>query len=377
MGRIVKGTLLLVVLTGFGCGDATNEPVQTMISSNDYLFVSNASTDFQSGSFGLIDISTFDVASDLGALHGDSFVQFCQWENAAYLFGLNRFGADNVQRIDPETFQTLWQYSTGAGTNPQEIEVVSSGRAYVTRHNSNEILIINAEATSDAEFAVGTIDLSTFADEDGFPEMGPMVSLDNLIFVALQRLDRDASFTVAGPSVLVAIDPTTDTLVDLSDQADGNELEMPYPNPISMRVAESLIWIASAGDYGVTDGGLFRFDPSSNAFEAAIVDEAQLGGDILAFTATDPSFIVWADESYTAHLGVIDIEAGQVLEELVADLTLVQDIAADDQYVYVPDRSATAPGIRIFDRSTFVEVTTQPIQTGLPPWSVERVRLAD
>ena len=86
---------------------------------------------------------------------------------------------------------------------------------------------------------------------------------------------------------------------------------------------------------------------------------------------------MWADESYTAHLGVIDIEAGQVLEELVADLTLVQDIAADDQYVYVPDRSATAPGIRIFDRSTFVEVTTQPIQTGLPPWSVERVRLAD
>ena len=56
---------------------------------------------------------------------------------------INRFLGDNIQIIDPATFQTIRQFSTGAGTNPQDIAVVSDTKAYVTAYDGTDLLIVN------------------------------------------------------------------------------------------------------------------------------------------------------------------------------------------------------------------------------------------
>lgn len=356
------------------CGDATEDAADGHAGGAEHLLVvANASLDFQTGSYAAIDIDTLVAQPDVGALHGDSVIRATR----GYLFAINRLGADNLQRIDPETLATVWQYSVGAGANPQDIVVLPDGRAYVARYDQTDLWIVDPDAQSDAEFQLGAIDLAEFADADGLPEVVGLAELGGRVYAALQRLDRDASFTPANDSMLVAIDPLTDALVDLSPgDASTDARVLPTANPVAMQVVGDELWLACAGNFGQADGALERYDPTSGAFLEPVVSEAQLEGDLAAFTATRPTVVVWSDASFVGHAAAIAVEGadrGNEVARLVDGLAFIQDIEADDTFVYLPDRDREQPGVRIFRRADWTEVTAEPIGTGLPPWQLEVV----
>jgi hypothetical protein len=49
----------------------------------------------------------------------------------------------------------------------------------------------------------------------------------------------------------------------------------------------------------------------------------------------------------------------------------LQDVElAPNGELFLTDRTATKPGIRIFDVTTDTEITTDPIDVGLPPFAI-------
>ena len=57
------------------------------------------------------------------------------------IYVINRFGQDNIQVIDPGNhFATVKQFSTGNGSNPQDIAFLSATKAYVARYGSSDLL---------------------------------------------------------------------------------------------------------------------------------------------------------------------------------------------------------------------------------------------
>ena len=107
-------------------------------------------------------------------------------------------------------FSTLRQFSVGNGSNPQDIAFISDSKAYVTRYDSNELWIVNPTTG----VHTGTVDLSSLADSDGLCEMDKMIIVNNLLFVSLQRLDRNYYWLPSGTSYIAVVDCVADTLLD-------------------------------------------------------------------------------------------------------------------------------------------------------------------
>src|SRR2546428_6156243 len=154
-------------------------------------------TDFHTGSLSAVDLDTRAVTKDVASVHSDAVERWY----GGLLYVVNRFGQDNVQVIDPaQGYLTVRQFSTGNGSNPQDICLVSPTKAYVTRYELSDLLIVNPSNGA----SLGVIPLGAFADADGIPEMARMVRVDNRVFVAIRRLDRSRGYHPTAKS-LVAV----------------------------------------------------------------------------------------------------------------------------------------------------------------------------
>src|SRR5262245_28281675 len=119
-------------------------------------------TDFQTGSLSVNALGTTTVTKDVAAVYSDAVERWY----GGLLYVVNRFGQDNVQVIDPaQGYATVRQFSTGNGTNPQDICFVSPTKAYVTRYEVSDLLIVNPSTGA----SLGVIPLGAFADADGVP----------------------------------------------------------------------------------------------------------------------------------------------------------------------------------------------------------------
>ena len=121
-------------------------------------------TDYSSGSFSSLDLGTNTVTQDHLTIHSDAAVR--TYRDKVYI--LNRLGQDNVIVLNRSDLKTpLIQYSTGNGSNPHDMAFVSEEKAYISRYERTQLLIVNP-ITGDS---LGAVDLSGFADADGLPEM--------------------------------------------------------------------------------------------------------------------------------------------------------------------------------------------------------------
>lgn len=167
-------------------------------------------SDLQSGSTALLPSGADEVEINQLLIHADAAATY--YEGRIYVVG--RLGEDSILVLDPEAIDVpVLQFSVGNGTNPQAIAFASPTRAYVSRFASTRLLIVNpADGTE-----LGEIDLSAFADADGLPEMGPMVVVDDRLYVACPRLDANNNWTPAAIGYLAVIDMDTDALIDMDE----------------------------------------------------------------------------------------------------------------------------------------------------------------
>ncbi|HEV7731333.1 MAG TPA: hypothetical protein VGR62_04185 [Candidatus Binatia bacterium] len=327
-------------------------------------------TDFETGLLASVGLTgARRVGHPDASIHSDAVVRVA----GGMVFVLNRFLGDSVQRLDAKTLRTRLECSTGIASNPHDLALVAPDKAYVTRYDRPELWIVDPSATDCARFRRGTIDLSSFADADGLPEMSQMTLAGGRLFVAIQRLDRVHGFRATGPGRLVVIDVATDTVT--------GEIVLHGSNPfgdssgIVHEPGTGKLVIASASDiYVVGDGGLERIDPVTLQAEGTFfVDENQLGGNVLDFVllSATKGYAVIQDRALKNRLVAFDPSGATPPRDLFSRDAYLPDLAVGpDGLLWLADQSLPDPGIRLFDPATDTAVRRRPLAVGLPPFSI-------
>lgn len=178
-------------------------------------------------------------------------------------------GNDVVARLDaqkPWVIDASWNVAmndrTDAGyaqsySDPQGV-VVAGSKAYVLRYNRNLVGVINPSQVVDGGAPSGSVDLGgeVQAAGDGYaqPVGGVYVAAQKRVYVLLANINRtdvtDNGYVLLCASttpVVVAIDTTTDTLVDLNDAGPGHGWALAGYNPFG---AGSLVYDPSTGSAG-------------------------------------------------------------------------------------------------------------------------------
>lgn len=337
-------------------------------------------SDFSNGSLSAADLGTRAMSRDVATVYEDAVERWYQGR----LYVVNRFGADNVQVIDPGAgYTTVKQFSVGSGSNPQDIALTSTTKAYVSRLGSPDLLIVDPTTGG----SPGTISLAAFADADGNPEPARMALAGPFLFVALQRL---TNFQPQDTALVAVIDTRADTIYDVQPGVPGIQaIALQGRNPVTpfTVLAEGApdthahLLIGCAGQYGVADGGIEDIvvdgslsDPhpamSSHGF---IATEAALGGDVLdvAYYLPNHSYAVVSDASFNTKLVAWNPLSGGVLGTVYnpGGFAIADAAVNDRREVWVCDNGTGSPGVRVF-RAGADSLLAGPLDAGLPPVAV-------
>lgn len=328
-------------------------------------------SDFESGSYSTVDLSTHAVNADVAAIHPDAV---CRFEtNLRRPFIIERFGADAVDVIAPDKhWAVARQYSVGAGTNPQDIAAVSGERAYVARLGSPELLVVHPLTGKSIE----AIDLSVYADDDGVPDVTWLYALDGEVFALLARLEN---FKPTDESTLLVLDGATgavETAIPLTHTNPSGKLR--YHPTLNRFVIIETGGFSSLGGAGDLDGIVELFDPITRTVSGPVITAEALGGDIIdavIVSATNGVAIIekGAGNDLVTELVAFNPATGQKGEVIqTADTWAYSALALtpDGAQVWLADRTRTNPGIRIFDADSLDPLTDAPIDVGLPPFMI-------
>jgi hypothetical protein len=197
--------------------------------------------------------------------------------------------------------------------------------------------------------------------------MHQMAVIDGLLYVSLQRLDRDAFFSPAGPGIILIIDTATDQPVD-GIQLSG---ENPFGATKGLIVHAGTLVVAQVGNFGSQDGGIERIDVATGTAQGFFITEASLGGDINDFVLVSDKlgYAVIGMPDYTNNLVAFDPQTGAATATLLSGVEYIPDIELNSRgELFVADRSEATGGMRIFRAEDGVELTEESISVGLPPF---------
>lgn len=326
-------------------------------------------TDFSTGSLSTVDLATRAVSQDVEPAVSDATFRWYQGN----LYIVNRFGGDNVQVVDGATLNTVHQWSTGNGSNPQDICFVSPTKAYVTRYELGDLLILNPQTGA----SPGVIHLGPFADADGIPEMAHMIRVERYVFVALQRLNRNAGFTPTDTSLIAVIDSQADTVVDVDPVRPGVQaIVLTGKNPVTQFEfdrATSRLLIGCAGAFGALDGGIEWIDPVHFRSLGYAITESALGGDVgdVTWWHSDHSYAIVSDASFNTLLVSWNPATGVKLGTVYAPggFSLTDSGVDDRDELYVCNNDLTNPGLHVFAAGSETHLAG-PLDCGLPPHDV-------
>ena len=323
-------------------------------------------TDYITGSLSVHDLAPRSAHCDVASVNSDASLR---WYDGL-LYVVNRFGADNIQVVDPATYATLRQFTVGNGANPHDIAFASPTRAYVTRFDTNDLWVVNPATGAHT----GTVSLAGFADADGSPEMDRMIMVGPLLFVSLERIDRNNGYGPADTALVAVVDTRADTLVDCDPGRPGVQaIALKLRNPFTtfqFDPATSRLLIGCVGAFGVQDGGIERVDPVNLASEGVAITEAALGGDvndvvwggaakswaIVADAAGNTKFVSWSAATGAA-LATLWNPGGYVLTDAERN---------DRGELWVCNGSFSTPAVRVFSAATDA-VVGGDVVCALPP----------
>ncbi|MFA6109922.1 MAG: hypothetical protein WDA75_14240 [Candidatus Latescibacterota bacterium] len=176
MTRLPSPRLAAVLLTLFAVASTWAQPGLLVVTS-----------DYESGSLAYLAPGSLAPQVDLLLINSDAVARY----HDGLVYVLNRPPQNNVLVIDPAAPRSPRRnFSTGDGSNPQDIVFTGPGKAYVSRYEMPSLLVVDPRNGS----VLGEVDLSPFADADGIPEASDMALIGTRLYVACQRLDRNGSW---------------------------------------------------------------------------------------------------------------------------------------------------------------------------------------
>lgn len=292
-------------------------PAALFAQQTQYGVVATVAADWTSGAHSIIHVDPAggprEVANNLTPTVSDVSVAAYK----EYFYRIERMNADNVTKFhvsDPGT--PIWQFSTlddpGEITgNPQDIVFADETKAYLFRYGKTTAWIINPSAATEEEFKTGELDLASYADEDGLPEMKTGVIAKGKLFVVLQRINRNNNW-MPGKAYLAVFDLATDTELetgyDMTDPVFG--IPLPVKNPTSIQFLEETnqVYVQGAGQYEASwsgipaeySGGIISVDADTFAMQMIINDGDQIShpygqiSGMLVVSATSGYFVGYA-----------------------------------------------------------------------------------
>ncbi len=328
-------------------------------------------TDYSSGSFSSLDLSTNTATNDHLTIHSDATVR--TYRDKVYI--INRLGQDNVIVLNRSDLKTpLTQYSTGNGSNPHDMAFVSEEKAYISRYERTHLLIVNP-VTGDS---LGAVDLSGFADADGLPEVSQFALYGNYLFAACQRLDRDNGWVPTDVSVIAVVDVMTDQVVDVDANTAGVQgIVMAGKNPAGAMQRGNKWFLSAVNTFDdLTDGGIEVIDLANLRSEGVVIGEGTFGGNLssLAMVSDGEGYVVVLNASFVNAVKRFDL-AMQSVSSPLDGLTggFVPSLGIFGGRLYVLDQGSfvdpAAVGVRVYDVKTD-ELVAGPISTGLLPVSI-------
>ena len=364
-------TFVLFALLLAACEEDPKSPLSpTTSTEGEFAFVTT--TDFQTGSASVIWLDgTYTTEKTVEAIHSDAVARYF----GGLIYVVNRYGADNIQILDPaDEFAPVRQFTVDNGADPHDIALVSETKAYVTRYNRTDLWVVNPSTGTH----IGSISLSAFADGDGIPEMDQLFLIGDRLFVSLQRIDRNTDWGPVGLSYLAVVDVSADTLVDVDPVTAGTQaISLAATNPFSEIKVDAItgnLYVACAGAWGIADSGVEFVNPISLSSEGIVLTGAAVGGDItdVEIVSMETGYAIITDASFHSVLLRFNPSTGAVTDTVYAPGNFVlQDIECSSTgELFLADRSLTSPGIRLYDSETATEITTTPIDVGLPPFDI-------
>ena len=336
--------------------------------ANSDLFV--LTSDYSTGSTAFLPGNSETAEINVLPVHSDAVGNY----QNGNIYIVNRLGQDNILVLSPEDpSQPILQFSVGNGTNPHDIEIIDDEKAYVTLYERAELLVVNP--TDGVE--IKRIDLSSFADSDGLPEVSKIVRVGNIAYLTCQRLDRNTDWGPADNSYLILVDTLTDELIDLDDSSRGIQgitLGVSNPNRI-IHVGRKLI-VSGAAHFGDRNGGIDIIDIDTKMSLGIAIGEASLGGDLNAIAMLDENrgYAVISDENFTNSILPFDLSSkiiGQPLLGLSGGY--ISDIIIENGRLIVADQGSYSDpqsvGLKVFDAESG-ELLISRVDTGLPPVSL-------
>jgi len=278
----LKNKLLIAALSLFSlsaCDLLPEDSTQSYTPSAVTAIVSTTATDYSTGAVSVITGDDNRIAAnELLADHSDRTVN--SFNNDFYI--IDRANPSNIAKFNITDSSTpVWQYSTqdplddASSANPHQIVFLNETKAYVLRYGRNTIWVVNPSATNSADFKIGEIDLSAYADADGAAEITMGVITGGKLFVAMQRLEY---YSPVNTAYVAVIDTSTDTEIDTSTPGNtlkGIPLTIKNPNAsMQYLAADNSIYIQAIGSYtaGEFIGGIEKINTSTYA-TSMIVDD--------------------------------------------------------------------------------------------------------
>ena len=260
--RLAAAATFAVALLGAN-GTAGAEGEYAFVLTTDYYSAAYYST------IEVLPPRTADVS--ISSVNTDAVAWYDQDEDMVFV--VNRYLADNIQIVDPgAAFATVGQYSVGNGSNPHDIRLVGSEKAYITRYEWKTLLICDPYSGD----SLGVVDLSPLADSDGIPEMDRLAIVGRRVFVTLNSIDR-ATWLPEGPGKIAVIDADADTLIDVDAGTPGVQpIWLTFPNPYTElrydRCRGELV-VGCLGAWGAMDGGVEIIDPFKLEHKGVVTTE--------------------------------------------------------------------------------------------------------
>lgn len=300
-------------------------------------------SDYSTGELRWIDKDGKISESSL-SFHQDSKVV----TNGADLYVLERKGADNITKIDPEKLESkgkkavVWQVSLDDEANPVDM-AFDGDQAWVALQNADSLVKISTEDGKVKK----SIKIGKFAYEgEHSPYVADIELDDGSLYVLMQRYTQDENYVVTYPKGLLAIyDASTGDLKDT--------IQLKSKNPSNVAVIGGNVYVATHGEYNAAYGtdadsqrGIEKVNVSKKKSELLISGE-DLGGGIASMVVDGEvvyvSINLGYDENYAAiqALKKVDISAKKV-DDVEGFTDMSGSMAIDDGLLYVGDRSVPA-----------------------------------
>jgi DNA-binding beta-propeller fold protein YncE len=341
------------------------------------------SSDFGSGGrFNVINSELLAVTPNSVNIHSDAVGVFSYDK----VIIINRLGRDSIQILNPNLgFFTEAEFSVGSGSNPQDIAIVNSNKAYVSLYNRNYLLVIDPSTGGE----IKRIDLSSYSETsstgsggiDNLPESSHLFIEGNSLYLLLQRLDRNDGSGFPAPntnSYLLEIDILSDRVINIYPTPAPNPISKIYKVNIFSKPYIAMCLPARLGFLSKNDGGIGAFDLTEKKFRSGFLySETTAGGDItdMVIKSPDIGYAFVLDKSLNKYIHKFNPTTGEKLGVIASYSSSSGNISglaiSSSGKLYIGDSNFSRPGVSIFDtNSGDRKLTPAPIDVGLRPFDI-------